>query len=183
VCSFRSCSSPLPCRVEAVITLPSALLVSDSCARCTLGVLSTVGAAVCSAPSSSIAWWSGAWPRAQSPKISVWLWCIPASVELCSQPLFRRVVERLVCLPADPEMMQQDRQLPGNCDDRAFLSTLAQRSICAPSLAASCEQISGLLLGELGGSAKSPRRELFPETKRIAVPSRKCKEAVRNGII
>ena len=42
----------------------------------------------------------------------------------CQSPL-ARIMERFVLLAADPEMMQQDRQLAGHRDNRSFLSAFS----------------------------------------------------------
>ena len=53
ICSFPNLFH-IRAELMLSLTLPSALLLSDSCARCTLGVLGTVGAAICLATSPCI---------------------------------------------------------------------------------------------------------------------------------
>ena len=48
---------------------------------------------------------------------------------VCSMPMqssLPRIVQRLVCLAAKPEVMQYDRQLAGHRDVGAFLSRINQ---------------------------------------------------------
>jgi hypothetical protein len=90
-----------------VVTLPSALGVSDSCARCTLGVLDTVGAAICWATCPSIVRWKvGQGKCAVAGTRRLAMVHATSRSELCRyNSAFAVVVERLVLLAADPEMM------------------------------------------------------------------------------
>ena len=79
------------------------------------------------APSRAIVDSTGARPKAQSPELDIWVWCIQAYyLILCgyrSPPSC--VVKRLILLASDPEMMKQHGKLACDGDDRPSLSSLA----------------------------------------------------------
>jgi hypothetical protein len=59
---------------------------------------------------------------------------LPLNLCRCQSALLR-VVQRFVLLTANPEMVEQDRQLPRHCNDRAFLGVFASalRQLQSPS--------------------------------------------------
>jgi hypothetical protein len=132
---FPTCVHHFRARFKLSSTLPSALFVSDSCARCTLvfpiqpALLSEVRPL---APRMKQRPAQGRSHRNPAFCSGVFR---PSS-DLCRcQSAPPRVVQRFVFLTANPEMVQQDRQLPGHCDDGALPGVFASmlRQLQSPS--------------------------------------------------